>query len=286
MIKRLLFLLLLIPLFALGQFQGGVIVVNGVAVHQPDTSAYKVINTIQQEGTALNGASRFYVTYVTSALRSAGVWSKARTLYGFVGGTAASHKWNWKDMRDVDAAFRLQFFNSPTHNSTGVLWNGTTQYANTFLTPNSVLSTTSTHLSYYTPTNNILSIQVPIGALSSSIFLQLNLTQANFVSGTVGSIVSYTPNRSNGFTLGSKIASNNQFVYYDGNKINTSTVSSSSLPIVPIYIGARNRIDSPFIDFYSVHTASFATIGDGLTDAQAIQASNIVTFAQSILNRR
>ena len=52
-----------------------------------------------------------------------------KALYPFVGGTATSHKFNLKDPRDLDAAFRLQFNGGWTHNSNGVTPNGTNGYA-------------------------------------------------------------------------------------------------------------------------------------------------------------
>jgi hypothetical protein len=52
-------------------------------------------------------------------------------IYPFVGGTASSHKWNLKDPRNLDAAFRLIFNGGMTHSSTGVLFNGTNGWANT-----------------------------------------------------------------------------------------------------------------------------------------------------------
>lgn len=296
--KKILLFLLLLPALLFAQNQGGVIIVGGVAVHQPDTSAYKVINTIQAEGTALSGNNRFYVTYLVAISKRDSLWQKSKAFYGFIGGTSASHKWNWKDMRDLDVAFRLQFFNSPTHNSSGVLWNGTTQYANTFLNPTISLSATSTHLSYYTPTNNINDnpFKIPIGALETTSggsvnkFLQINLTSANYLSGLVSSIVSYTPTKSNGYTLGTKISDNNQSAFFNRVKLAFSNVSSSVLPNIPLYIGARNRITvlDPLliIDGYSPHTASFSSIGSGLTDQQATQASNTVIFAQGILGRK
>ena len=66
-------------------------------------------------------------------LKGYGVWTKMKALYPFVGGTAAQHKWNLKDPRDLDAAFRLTFTNAWTHASTGMTPNGTSAFANTFL---------------------------------------------------------------------------------------------------------------------------------------------------------
>jgi hypothetical protein len=43
-----------------------------------------------------------------------------QVIYPFVGGTAYTHKFNLKDPRDLDAAFRIQFFGAVTHNNLGV----------------------------------------------------------------------------------------------------------------------------------------------------------------------
>jgi|VirMetMinimDraft_7_1064189.scaffolds.fasta_scaffold70657_2 hypothetical protein len=254
-------------------------------LHNLDSDSSKIIEAVRSTGVVVTEAMRLYVDYIVSNMKAIGTWNLCNAVYGFVGGTAASHKFNWKDLRDDDTAFRLVFFNTPTHNSNGVLWNGTNQYANTFLNASTALSVSSNHLSYYTPTNDLTGVQIPIGSLSSSVFFQLNLTSANFISGLISSAVSYTPLKTNGYTLGSKIAANNQFVYFNGSKINSSLVSSAQLPTSFIYLGARDRIDAPFVDFFSKHTASFSSIGSGLTDTQALQQSQIVTNAQLILNR-
>lgn len=253
--------------------------------------AQRIIDTMNNDpsGVDLTRAEQDYVRAIVGGLYITGMWQRSVAIYGFVGGNAWKHKWNWKDMRDLTAAFRLVFFNSPTHNSTGVVWNGTTQYANTFLIPNTVLSTSSNHLSYYTSTNNLDGIQIPIGALDiNASYLQLNLTSANFISGTVNSIVSYTPTKTNGFTIGSKIASNNQFIYFNGFKLSSSSIGSLALPINEVYMGARNRLGaaSISIDFFSLHTCSFASIGSGLTDQIAINSSQVITYSQGILNRQ
>jgi len=66
-------------------------------------------------------------------LKGYNVWSKMKALYPFVGSTASQHKWNLKDPRDLDAAFRLTFFGGITHSSNGILGNGTNGYFNTHL---------------------------------------------------------------------------------------------------------------------------------------------------------
>lgn len=52
-------------------------------------------------------------------LKAAGIWAKCAAIYPFVGGTAAKHKWNLKDPRDLDVAYRLTFGANFTHSATG-----------------------------------------------------------------------------------------------------------------------------------------------------------------------
>jgi hypothetical protein len=66
-------------------------------------------------------------------LKADGLWANMQALYPFVGGTASTHKWNLKDPRDLDAAYRLQFGGGWVHNTNGATGNGTNTFANTYL---------------------------------------------------------------------------------------------------------------------------------------------------------
>ena len=61
-------------------------------------------------------------------LKADGLWTPMQALYPFVGGTASTHKYNLKDPRDLDAAYRLQFNGGMTHSANGILFNGTNGY--------------------------------------------------------------------------------------------------------------------------------------------------------------
>ena len=111
-------------------------------------------------------------------LKSYGIWTKMKAIYPFVGGTAALHKWNLKDPRDLDAAFRLVFNGGWTHSATGATPNGTNAFANTYLSPSTQLSLTSTHLSYYSRTNVNLT-QVEIGSQSGTAYTMIEARTAN-----------------------------------------------------------------------------------------------------------
>ena len=72
-----------------------------------------------------------------------------KAIYPFVGGSAASHKFNLKDPRDLDAAFRLAFNGGWTHASTGAKPNGSNGWANTYFNPSLNLTTSNGHHSAY-----------------------------------------------------------------------------------------------------------------------------------------
>jgi hypothetical protein len=64
-------------------------------------------------------------------LKADGLWTSMYAIYPFVGGTASTHKWNLKDPRDLNAAYRLQFNGGMTHSTNGILFNGTNGWADT-----------------------------------------------------------------------------------------------------------------------------------------------------------
>jgi len=105
-------------------------------------------------------------------LKNYGIWTKMKAVYPFVGGTATTHKWNLKDPRDLNAAFRLVFSGGWTHSSTGALPNGTNAYADTFLNENTILTLNNEHLSYYSRTNNTILVRIFMQNGLMEIFIQ------------------------------------------------------------------------------------------------------------------
>jgi hypothetical protein len=85
-------------------------------------------------------------------MKAAGLWTKMKAVYPMVGGTATSMKFNLKDPRDLDAAFRLTWSGGWTYSATGATPNGTNAFADTKLN-DSILTPNSSHLSFYSRTN-------------------------------------------------------------------------------------------------------------------------------------
>jgi hypothetical protein len=105
--------------------------IKGVAASGIDSDAQAFITAAGITDTTQKSA----INTLVVNLKAYGIWTKMKAVYPFVGGTATSHKFNLKDPRDLNAAFRLVFNGGITHTSNGVQGNGINGYADTFFNP-------------------------------------------------------------------------------------------------------------------------------------------------------
>lgn len=230
-------------------------------------------------------------TLVTD-LKGYGIWTKMKAIYPFVGGTSSTHKWNLKDPRDLDAAFRLVFSGGWTHSSTGALPNGTNGYADSFLIPSTSLSVTSGHLSFYSR-NNFEDTSCDFGSANRNAFNQpvapeniilSRYTGLGFVAvyGTYNSNSQISNSDSRGYYIVNRNSSTNTTAFKNNTKVldfaQTSGLSPNSLTI-----GCEN-LGTLQIRFSSRECA-FASIGDGLTDTEAANLNTAVQAYQTTLSR-
>ena len=223
-------------------------------------------------------------TLVTD-LKGYNIWTKFKAIYPIVGGTASTHKWNLKDPRDLDAAFRLTFTTGWTHSSTGMTPNGTSAYADTGLNDNTILSLNSAHISFYSRTNvdgSFCDMGIFDAATTSGTNIFSKLTNTFYgrvhnenigVSNSVSSL---------GLFLANRVSSTET-----RNFINSTLKLQSGASVTKlnynITIGARYR---GFYDFYSPRQCAFASIGDGLTDTDAANFYTAVQAYQTTLSRQ
>jgi hypothetical protein len=106
---------------------------------------------------------------LVSDLKTYGLWTKMTAIYPFVGGSAASHKFNLKDPRDLNAAYRLVFYGGMSHTSNGIVPNGTTSYADTNLVPSAAMNNLDQHISFYSRTNSSGGVDIASGESSTTI---------------------------------------------------------------------------------------------------------------------
>jgi hypothetical protein len=216
---------------------------------------------------------------LVKGLKSDNIWTKMKAIYPFVGGTASTHKWNLKDPRDLDAAFRLVFNGGWTHSSNGATPNGINGYADTKLVPSSSLSTSSAHLSYYSRTN----VNQASYDLSSSQHYSLLLYQNKFyvnleTSGQYNATQVLT--NTTGYYIGSRINNTNVNGYRNGIKTINNIAQNSTLSAQPLFLAATNNGQ-----YFSSKQVAFTSIGDGLTDIDATNLYSRVNTFQVALSR-
>jgi hypothetical protein len=215
-------------------------------------------------------------------LKGYSIWTKFKAIYPIVGGTASSHKYNLKDPRDLDAAFRLNFATGWTHSSTGMA--PSNAWANTFLVPSSVLSLNSTHISYYSRTNaNNTVIEMGTG-LSDGLFIEARTSGISYYRVNSTALLQHSDADSRAFYLTNRTASNLMNAWKNGTKLATSTGASTSLQPTNIYIGALNNSNVP--SFNTTKQCAFSSIGDGFTDTEAANYYTAVQAYQTTLSRQ
>jgi len=245
-------------------------------------------------GGTLTITEKTAVNTLVIRMKTDGIWTKMKAIYPMVGGgqpnPAAACRQNLKS-----ASFTGTFSSGWSFSSTGANPNGTNAYMDTALQLSVQLTSSSTHVSYYSRTETIINPGVEIGTWLSgySRGIELALHRSNGTTKTSLNINSagdsFSVNAgsqiSSGFFIGSRIASNLLTLFKNSTSLGTNTNSSTlGLSNFNIYIGASNEFGT--VSAFSNKECAFASIGDGLTN---IEAANFYTFVQAFqttLNRQ
>ena len=219
-------------------------------------------------------------------MKADGTWTKMKAIYPFVGGTATAHKWNLKDPRDLDAAFRLVFNGGWTHSSTGAQGNGINNFANPFLNSAAHLQLNSSHISFYSRTNSAANA---VMAGSQSLYVLgrwTNFHANNSVESELGGI--NTGATSAGFFMSNR-TSGTAMKYQINNTIQTDSTSSAATASVQasqsLYMGCQNTLAFG-VRLYNSYSTAWYSIGDGFTDTEAANLYTRVQAFQTSLNRQ
>ena len=99
-----------------------------------DADAQAFFTAVASGGDTLTTTEKDAVNQLVLDLKVGNEWSNAAWIYPFVGGTSTSCKWNLKDPRDLNAAYRINFGSAITYSSLGVL--GVSNDTNSFIDTN------------------------------------------------------------------------------------------------------------------------------------------------------
>lgn len=252
---------------------------GGGGGNDPDAQAFIT-------ATGISGTNATATNKLVIDLKAANIWTKMKAVYPMVGGTATTCKFNLKDARNLDAAFRLVFSGGGTFSSNGYQPNGVNSFANTFFNPSTQLTLSYTHLSYYSRTATPVGTTYEIGngnGASNYLFLR---PAALFYSGNsnISGTTFTTTTNAAGFWVGSKRSNSDRETYLNGATQTTQTVLDNTVyTSVNIYVGAVNNNGTAL---YSNKECAFASIGDGLTDAEVTAFRTAVQLFNTTLGRQ
>jgi hypothetical protein len=251
--------------------------------YDPDAQAFitaAAITDVTQQGA---------INTLVIALKGYSIWTKFKAIYPIVGGTASSHKYNLKDPRDLDVAFRLNFSTGYTHSATGMLPNGTSAYADTFYNPFLHGSINNVSAGVYLRTN-LTGNRASFGVLDnffSGIAILPKWSDNNTYYGAndnIGIGASNIVSDTRGFFQTNRIVSTTKKLFKNGSIIGTSLSTSSVLPNFKLVYSARNYFGA--IQNYDLREIAFGSIGDGLTDTEASNFYTAVQAFQTSLSRQ
>jgi hypothetical protein len=224
------------------------------------------------------------------ALKGYSIWTKFKAIYPIVGGSASSHKFNLKDPRDLDAAFRLTFFGGVTHSSTGMQGNGTNGYADTFFNPTTQgININNFGFTVVSRTNQARS-ETDIGSRDSTLtgVSQMLIRSASNVSqhqmntgnapviteaGITTSLGFFSQNRTNGTQL--KINRNGVFTTFAQV---TSTITNTKIALMAL-------LTSTTYGSFSSKQYSSMAIHEGLSDVEVENFRIAITNFNTALSR-
>ena len=242
-----------------------------------DVDAQKFIDSSGLSDTTQKMAINNFV----KQLKDSSLWTKFVAVYPMVGGTTTTTKWNLKDPRNLDVAYRLTFYGTPVYANTGVLFPTTSDYADTHLADSAIGGYINASISYYSRTQNTISgydmgctdgsgpyneLSVYSNAADNSEWFGFsqNILSANTIGLFMLSSSATTVTRyRNGVVVSSK-----------------GSAPNNSYTNLTILVGKSRVTAHP-----GQKECALVTIGNGLTAAQALTFYNIVQNFETTLGR-
>ena len=222
-------------------------------------------------------------------LTTYGLTAKIKALYPMVGGTAAKHKFNFMDARDLDAAYRLTFSGGWVHSANGALGNGVNTYANTFFQPGANFTDHNLGgIGIYSRTNETgLYLEgcdgSSMGRGNFHLYAKYTGLGAIYEAGPVTAIG--TVSDSLGLTTGSAFTSTDRRVYKNGTKLATSTTTNTEIgSLFSIFFGA-DHTTSP-ASYFGNKQYAMCLITEGMTDTNQTNLYTATQAFQTTLSRQ
>jgi hypothetical protein len=246
-----------------------------------DADALAFFQRVSDATGTLSLTEKQAVNQLVLDLKANSLWTPMKAIYPMVGASAAACAQNLKS-----SSFTGTFSGGWTFASTGVKPNGTTGYMSTGANA-SQFTANSQHFSNYSR-QLTTTTKVELGLVSYDNnkfnYVMIQLGSAGIYAAIQGADTllssSYT-DPSYGLTISNR--RNSSFVqrYNRNNKLESSS-SSNGLGTLAVTMSA---IQTPSAIYYGTCEIAFGSMGDGLTDTDATNLTNIVNTFQTTLSR-
>ena len=189
-------------------------------------------------------------------------------------------KWNIFNPLDTDAAFRLTYVNSPPPSYSGLGFNGTTQYAETFFNYNTEMPTLADDvgmMSFYTGTTPAC-----CGTIDTTSAFRINQTILNNGTQTNGALSTNTGTASTHASATGSFAVKRetggiQKIWYQGAADGTATTTTQGVPAT--HTENRGRTNGTAI-FWGSSGCCFHSTFTGFSDAEVLSYMDAVNRYQ------
>jgi hypothetical protein len=232
------------------------------------------------------------VNTLVTDLKGYNIWTKMKAVYPFVGGTAFSCKWNLKDPRDLDVAYRLVPGGGLTYSNFGVLSNGVNSCYFTNIYPNVDLTLNDAHMSIYSNlefTDTMTDLGLVMGSTDGSYndrFLAVisnNNTGSSFQHNDIPSIVDLVESTKLGYYVNTRTSSTSNKLFKNGALVAANTTANSkTMPTFQMYLGAWNVGGN---NRSANRRMATVTVGGGLSDSESVALNNAVHAFNTTLGR-
>jgi hypothetical protein len=241
-----------------------------------DTDAQKFFDSSAISDTLQKSA----INTLVKQLKDSSLWSKFTAIYPMAGGSSSSAKFNLKDPRNADAAYRLTFNGAPSFSGTGVLFSTPSDFADTHIN-DSAITYNDNSISYFSRTQNTIDGYDMGCSDNKAPYNEFAIYQSSDATNwfgyyKYGVVIASTKGL---FTMTS--TTNDVKRFENG----IMAAAKGSAPIVGftrmnILVGSVNNAPAN-----GQRECALAAVGQGLSDAQAMTFSNIVHNFETKLGR-
>lgn len=219
-------------------------------------------------------------------LKSAGIWTKMDAVWPIVGGTATTHKYNLVDPQDTDAAYRMTFNGTFTHNDNGAKPTTSGGYGDTHWIPNSEAPfTNGVHwsLNVYSADTNDYNMGIS-QAGDWALINAYKSTSTDYWGAGVGGYITNSGDSPTDYILGTSNGSDIRALYDDGVQVATNTTGGiGTAQTIPATVWAVNKTSGP--SDFTTDTLNFITIGDYLDSTEVSALNTAIVDFNTALSR-